>query len=122
MYGAPRAGAPPGPPGAGQVILWLKRSSRYLPRWSCARESGLPPLLKYVPVVRECPATRKCRLSKECHRLLAVHGGNGKRQGLVINHRPRRATKLPRLHAGGRSGISESLYGAFGSWTLAVAA
>jgi len=34
----------------GQVILWLKRTTRYLPEVEAVlRESGLPPDLKYVP-------------------------------------------------------------------------
>jgi len=104
-----------------QVILWLKRSSRYLPEVEAVlRESGLPPDLKYVPVV-ESALRPHAGSRKNAIGFWQFMEGTGKRQGLVINDRlDERRSLLASTRAAVR--YLQSLYGAFGSWTLAVAA
>jgi len=104
-----------------QVILWLKRSSRYLPEVKAMLgENGLPADLKYVPVV-ESALRPHAGSRKNAIGFWQFLEGTGKRHGLVINDRfdGRRS-----LLASTRAAIRylQSLYAVFGSWTLAVAA
>jgi hypothetical protein len=105
----------------GQVILWLKRTTRYLPEVAAMlRESGLPPDLKYVPVV-ESALRPHAGSRKNAIGFWQFMEGTGKRQGLVINDR---LDERRSLLASTRGAVRylQSLYAAFGSWTLAVAA
>lgn len=105
----------------GQVILWLKRTTRYLPEVEAMlRESGLPPDLKYVPVV-ESALRPHAGSRKNAIGFWQFMEGTGKRQGLVINDR---LDERRSLLASTRGAVRylQSLYGIFSSWTLAVAA
>jgi len=104
-----------------QVILWLKRSSRYLPDVEAVlRENGLPPDLKYVPVV-ESALRPHAGSRKNAIGFWQFMEGTGKRHGLVINDRlDERRSLLASTRAAVR--YLQSLYAVFGSWTLAVAA
>ena len=105
----------------GQVILWLKRTTRYLPEVEAVlRESGLPPDLKYVPVV-ESALRPHAGSRKNAIGFWQFMEGTGKRQGLVINDR---LDERRSLLASTRGAVRylQSLYGIFSSWTLAVAA
>ena len=104
-----------------QVILWLKRSTRYLPDVEAVlRENGLPPDLKYVPVV-ESALRPHAGSRKNAIGFWQFMEGTGKRQGLVINDRfDERRSLLASTRAAVR--YLQSLYGIFSSWTLAVAA
>jgi membrane-bound lytic murein transglycosylase D len=103
-----------------QVILWLKRSTRYLPDVEAVlRENGLPPDLKYLPVV-ESALRPHAGSRRNAIGFWQFMEGTGKKQGLVINDRfdERRS-----LLASSRAAVRylQSLYSIFGSWTLAVA-
>ena len=105
----------------GQVILWLKRTTRYLPEVEAVlRESGLPPDLEYVPVV-ESALRPHAGSRKNAIGFWQFMEGTGKRQGLVINDR---LDERRSLLASTRGAVRylQSLYGIFSSWTLAVAA
>jgi hypothetical protein len=104
-----------------QVILWLKRSSRYLPEVEAVlSEKGLPSDLKYVPVV-ESALRPHAGSRKNAIGFWQFMEGTGKRQGLVINDRfDERRNLLASTRAAVR--YLQSLYAAFGSWTLSVAA
>jgi peptidoglycan lytic transglycosylase D len=104
-----------------QVILWLKRSTRYLPDVEALlKENGLPPDLKYVPVV-ESALRPHAGSRRNAIGFWQFMEGTGKRQGLVINDRfDERRNLLASTRAAVR--YLQSLYGIFSSWTLAVAA
>jgi LysM repeat protein len=104
-----------------QVILWLKRSSRYLPDVEAVlRETGLPPDLKHVPVV-ESALRPHAGSRRNAIGFWQFMEGTGKRYGLVINDRlDERRSLLASTRAAVR--YLQSLYAVFGSWTLAVAA
>ena len=104
-----------------QVILWLKRSTRYLPDVEAVlKENGVPPDLKYVAVV-ESALRPHAGSRRNAIGFWQFMEGTGKRQGLVINDRFDERRSLP---ASTRAAVRylQSLYGVFSSWTLAVAA
>jgi membrane-bound lytic murein transglycosylase D len=103
-----------------QVILWLKRSTRYLPDVEALlKENGLPPDLKYLPVV-ESALRPHAGSRKNAIGFWQFMEGTGKKHGLVINDRfDERRSLLASTRAAVR--YLQSLYSIFGSWTLAVA-
>lgn len=104
-----------------QVILWLKRTSRYLPDIeTMIRENGLPTDLKYMPVV-ESALRADAGSRKNAIGFWQFLEGTGKRYGLVINNR---VDERRNLLASTRAAVRylQNLHAAFGSWALAVAA
>ncbi|MGD9074686.1 MAG: transglycosylase SLT domain-containing protein, partial [Desulfobacteraceae bacterium] len=104
-----------------QVILWLKRSRRYMPTIEqMLKENGLPEDLKYVAVAESAlrPHVRSGRGARGFWQFMA---GTGKKYGLVIN---RRIDERRNLFASSRAAIQyfKDLHKTFGSWTLAIAA
>ncbi len=104
-----------------QVILWLKRSRRYLPHIEkMLGDNGLPEDLKYVAVAESAlrPHVRSGRGARGFWQFIA---GTGRKYGLVIN---RRIDERRNLFASTRAAIQyfKDLHKTFGSWTLAVAA
>ncbi len=104
-----------------QVILWLKRSHRYLrPIEKMLREAGMPEDLKYVAVVesalRPHAGSRKGAIG-----FWQFTVDTGRKYGLVINARidERRNVKASTEAA---TRYLKDLYDRFGSWTLAAAA
>jgi membrane-bound lytic murein transglycosylase D len=103
-----------------QVILWLKRSTRYLPDVEAAlKENKLPPDLKYLPVV-ESALRPHAGSRKNAIGFWQFMEGTGKKQGLVIDDRfDERRSLLASTRAAVR--YLQTLYSIFGSWTLSVA-
>jgi hypothetical protein len=104
-----------------QVILWLKRSRRYMPTIEqMLKENGLPEDLKYVAVAESAlrPHVRSGRGARGFWQFMA---GTGRKYGLVIN---RRTDERRNLFASTRAAIQyfKDLHKTFGSWTLAIAA
>ena len=104
-----------------QVILWLKRSRRYMPAIEqMLKENGLPDDLKYVAVAESAllPHVRSGRGARGFWQFIA---GTGRKYGLVIN---RRIDERRNLFASTRAAIQyfKDLHKIFESWTLAVAA
>ncbi len=104
-----------------QVILWLKRSSRYLPYIEgMLREARLPDDLKYVAIVESA-----LRPHVSSHRgamgFWQFVPDTGRRYGLRIDEH---IDERRNVFASTRAAIAylKDLYGATGSWTLAVAA
>jgi membrane-bound lytic murein transglycosylase D len=104
-----------------QVVLWLKRSTRYLPEIEAMlRDNGLPEDLKYVAVA-ESALRAHARSHKNAIGFWQFTEGTGKRHGLIINAR---RDERRNLRAATWAAISyfRTLYGTFESWTLSVAA
>jgi len=104
-----------------QVILWLKRSRRYMPHIEkMLADNDLPEDLKYVAVAESAlrPHVRSGRGARGFWQFIA---GTGRKYGLVIN---RRIDERRNLFASTRAAIQyfKDLHKTFGSWTLAVAA
>ncbi|MGD8227817.1 MAG: transglycosylase SLT domain-containing protein [Desulfobacteraceae bacterium] len=104
-----------------QVILWLKRSRRYMPHIEkMLKENDLPEDLKYVAVAESAlrPHVRSGRGARGFWQFIA---GTGRKYGLVIN---RRVDERRNIFASTRAAIQyfKDLHKTFGSWTLAVAA
>ena len=104
-----------------QVILWLKRSRRYMPTIEqMLKENGLPEDLKYVAVAESAlrPHVRSGRGARGFWQFMA---GTGRKYGLAIN---RRIDERRNLFASTRAAIQyfKDLHKTFGSWTLAIAA
>jgi hypothetical protein len=104
-----------------QVILWLKRSRRYMPHIEkMLGDNGLPDDLKYVAVAESAlrPHVRSGRGARGFWQFMA---GTGRKYGLVIN---RRVDERRNLFASTRAAIRyfKDLHRTFGSWTLSVAA
>jgi membrane-bound lytic murein transglycosylase D len=104
-----------------QVILWLKRSRRYLPHIEkMLKDNDLPEDIKYVAVAESAlrPHVRSGRGARGFWQFIA---GTGRKYGLVIN---RRIDERRNIFASTRAAIQyfEDLHETFGSWTLAVAA
>ena len=106
--------------GQAQVILWLKRSTRYLPEIEAMlRDNGLPDDLKYVAVI-ESALRPHAGSRKNAIGFWQFMEGTGKRYGLVINSRRDERRSL-RAATWGAISYLRTLYGIFGSWTLAAA-
>jgi hypothetical protein len=104
-----------------QVILWLKRSRRYMPTIErMLKEKGLPEDLKYVAVAESAlrPHVRSRRGATGFWQFIT---GTGRKYGLVIN---RNIDERRNVLASTRAAIQyfKDLYKIFGSWTLAAAA
>jgi membrane-bound lytic murein transglycosylase D len=104
-----------------QVILWLKRSRRYLPHIEeMLKESGLPDDLKYVAIAES--ALRPHSGSKKgAIGFWQFLPDTGRKNGLVINER---IDERRNVFASTRAAIQhlKDLRKSFGSWTMAVAA
>jgi hypothetical protein len=104
-----------------QVILWLKRSRRYMPHIEqMLKDNDLPEDLKYVAVAESAlrPHVRSGRGARGFWQFIV---GTGRKYGLLIN---RRIDERRNIFASTRAAIQyfKDLYRTFGSWTLAVAA
>lgn len=104
-----------------QVILWLKRSSRYLPHIEQMLEkNGMPEDLKYVAIaesaLRPHAGSRKGAIG-----FWQFMAGTGKKYGLVVD---RYIDERRNLFASTEAAIRyfKKLYEKFNSWTLAAAA
>lgn len=104
-----------------QVILWLKRSRRYLPIIESAlMKKGLPQDLKYVALAESAlrPHVSSTKGAIGFWQFLAP---TGRTNGLVINrYRDERRNIKTSTKAAIR--YFDALYKRFGSWTLAAAA
>ncbi len=104
-----------------QVMLWLKRSRRYLPHIEkMLKESGMPDDLKYVAIA-ESALRPHAGSQKGAIGFWQFMSFTGKMYGLVIN---KRVDERRNLFASTRAAIGylKNLHEKFGSWTLAVAA
>lgn len=104
-----------------QVILWLKRTGRYMPYIEKTLErNGMPDDLKYSAVV-ESSLIPHIRSSKYATGFWQFIKSTGIRYGLTINSA---IDERRNLHKSTQAAISylKKLYSDFGSWTLAVAA
>ncbi|WP_051327005.1 lytic transglycosylase domain-containing protein [Desulfatibacillum aliphaticivorans] len=104
-----------------QVLLWIKRSTRYMPIIdSKLKEAGMPRDLRYVAVA-ESALRPHAGSPKGAMGFWQFIKGTGKRYGLEINRdvddrrEIRRSTDAAILYF-------KELYKRFGSWTLAAAA
>lgn len=104
-----------------QVILWLKRSHRYLPHIEkMLKNSGMPDDLKYVAVA-ESALRPHAGSSKGAIGFWQFMRQTGKEYGLVIN---RRIDERRNLFASTKAALRylKELHKELGSWTLATAA
>jgi membrane-bound lytic murein transglycosylase D len=104
-----------------QVILWLKRSRRYLPYIEkMLQQSGLPDDLKFVPIaesaLRPHAGSRKGAIG-----FWQFMKHTGRQHGLVIN---RRIDERRNIFASTQGAVRyfQGLHKTFGSWSLAAAA
>lgn len=104
-----------------QVILWLKRSRRYLPYIEeKLKEAGAPDDLKYVAIA-ESALRPHAGSPKGAMGFWQFIESTGKKYGLVINkHLDQRRSIFASTPAAIR--YFKYLYETFGSWTLAAAA
>lgn len=104
-----------------QVILWLKRSRRYLPHIEkMLKQSQMPDDLKYVAIA-ESALRLRARSSKGAVGLWQFVKGTGRKYGLVINEGiDERRDFFASTQAALR--YLQELYTISGSWTLAVTA
>jgi hypothetical protein len=104
-----------------QVILWLKRSSRYLPYIEgLLRNNEMPDDLKYVAIAES--ALRPHAVSKKgAVGFWQFMQHTGRKYGLVIDSR---VDERRNIFASTRAAIGyfQDLHAVFGSWTLAAAA
>ncbi|UCD86251.1 MAG: transglycosylase SLT domain-containing protein [Desulfobacterales bacterium] len=103
-----------------QVILWLKRSRRYLPHIEeMLRDRKMPDDLKFVAVV-ESAFLPHARSAKGAVGFWQFLPDTGRKYGLVIN---RQIDERRNLFASTRAALQylKELHSTFGSWTLAVA-
>jgi membrane-bound lytic murein transglycosylase D len=104
-----------------QVILWLKRSSRYLPYIEkMLKQSEMPDDLKYVAIV-ESALRPRAQSRKGAVGFWQFVKGTGRKYGLVINEG---IDERLNLFASTQAALRylQDLYAILGSWTLAVAA
>ncbi len=104
-----------------QVILWLKRSRRYLPYIDeTLRKEGMPEDLRYVAVA-ESALRAHAGSSKGAMGYWQFTRSTGRKYGLAIDAR---IDERRSLFASTRAAVQyfKDLYGQFGSWTLAAAA
>jgi len=104
-----------------QVILWLKRSRRYLPYIDeTLRKEGMPEDLRYVAVA-ESALRAHAGSSKGAMGYWQFTKSTGRKYGLAIDAR---IDERRSLFASTRAAVRyfKDLHGQFGSWTLAAAA
>jgi len=104
-----------------QVILWIKRSSRYLPYIeNMLQTQGLPDDLKFVAVA-ESALRPHAGSSKGAVGFWQFLPDTARRNGLAVN---RRIDERRNIFASTRAalGYLKMLYRRFGSWALAAAA
>ena len=104
-----------------QVVLWLKRSKRYLPYIEkMLKKNGLPDDLKYVAVA-ESALRPHAGSKKGAMGFWQFMRQTGRKYGLTIN---RRIDERRNLFASTGAAIKyfKDLHEEFGSWTLAAAA
>ena len=104
-----------------QIILWLKRSRRYLPDIEeMLRKSGMPEDLKYVAVA-ESALRPHAGSKKGAVGFWQFMQSTGRKYGLVINERIDERRNIF-ASTGAVVRCFKHLHETFGSWTLAVAA
>lgn len=104
-----------------QVILWLKRSTRYLPMVEAMlKEQGMPEDLKYVAIA-ESALRAHAGSPKGAMGFWQFMPSTGRNYGLVVDQYTDQRRNLP---ASTRAAIAyfKDLRKDFGSWTLAAAA
>ena len=104
-----------------QVILWLKRSKRYLPPIEeLLKNEGMPDDLKYVAIT-ESALRPHAHSRKGAVGFWQFVSYTGEKYGLVINNR---IDERRNIFASTRAAIRyfKDLHQIFGSWTLAAAA
>ena len=104
-----------------QVILWLKRSKRYLPPIEeLLKDAGMPDDLKYVAIT-ESALRPHAHSRKGAVGFWQFVSYTGEKYGLVINDR---IDERRNIFASTRAAIRyfKDLHEIFGSWTLAAAA
>ena len=104
-----------------QVILWLKRSTRYLPPIEdLLKEGGLPEDLKFVAIA-ESALRPHAGSGKGAMGFWQIMPGTGRKYGLKVN---RYVDERRNVFSSTRAVIPyfKDLYDTFGSWTLAAAA
>jgi len=104
-----------------QVILWIKRSDRYLPIIeTMLAEKGMPDDLKYIAIVES--ALRPHASSKKgAVGFWQFIPATGRKYGLTINSEKDERRNIFRSTESAITYL-KMLYEAFGSWTLAAAA
>ena len=104
-----------------QVILWLKRSRRYMVHIEeMLRNEGMPDDLKFIAIA-ESALRPHVRSSKGAVGFWQFIRHTGQKYDLIIN---RRIDQRRNIFASTRAAIRyfKNLHGIFGSWTLAAAA
>ena len=104
-----------------QVILWLKRSRRYLPYIEeMLHKAGLPDDLKFIPIA-ESALRPHAGSHKGAIGFWQFMRHTGRQHGLVIN---KRIDERRNIFPSTQAAISylKDLHKRFGSWSLAVAA
>jgi membrane-bound lytic murein transglycosylase D len=104
-----------------QVILWLKRSRRYLPYIDeTLRKEGMPEDLRYVAIA-ESALRAHAGSNKGAMGYWQFTRSTGRKYGLAIDSR---IDERRNLFASTRAAVRyfKDLYSQFGSWTLAVTA
>ena len=104
-----------------QVILWLKRSRRYLPYIEkMLRENGIPDDLKYLAIA-ESALRPHAGSKKGAVGFWQFLADTGRKYGLIIN---KNIDERRNLFASTRAAINyfKALYQSMGAWTLTAAA
>jgi len=104
-----------------QVILWMKRSGRYMPYIEeVLRQNNMPLDLKYVAVI-ESALTSNLSSVKGAKGSWQFMEGTGKKYGLKID---KAIDERKNFYSSTRAAITylKKLHEQFGSWTLAAAA
>ena len=104
-----------------QVILWLKRSSRYFPYIErTLRQHAMPEDLKYIPVI-ESSLLYHAGSPKGAMGYWQFIGSTGRNYGLIVD---RNIDERRNFFSSTDAAVAylKDLYDLFGSWTLAAAA
>jgi len=104
-----------------QVILWIKRSARYLPHIEKAlKEKGMPDDLKYAAIAESALRIHAVSV-KDAKGVWQFMEGTGVRYQLKVNSEKDERLSFFAATAAALKYFKE-LYALFGSWTLAAAA